>query len=210
MSGVDIKQQKHYPFKFWRENALDVLSNNSDIDLNQFDFIHASPPCQTHTRLTHMRDAQGGKTRVIDILDETVDLCLKTGKPFVVENVNEAKLDPKYDSLTEIVLCGSMFGLKVRRHRKFWSNIPLKNDMKCDHKTQGKPIGVYGSKNDQLKGVGKDGRIVYGGKTAATLEEGIEAMGFNRTIPWCKLIEAIPPAYSKFIGEQIIEFIKKK
>ncbi len=207
VEGVDFKVQKHYPYKFHQLDALAVLRGETDVQLSSFDFIHASPPCQTHTSLTFLRDAQGGKTTVVDILDEVVDLLVALNKPFVVENVVGATLAARHAGLHQIVLCGSMFGLKVRRHRVFWTNMQL-TTLECAHRQQGRPVGVYGSMRDQVKGVdAKTGKLSYGGRTANTLDEAIEAMGFNRQLPWAKLKEAIPPAYTRFVGEQILKIL---
>ncbi len=210
VTGVDIKEQKQYPYSFYKGDAVEIVRGAGLVNLNEFDFIHASPPCQTHTSLVHIRNAQGGKAAVVDILDEVVEGLIACKKPFIVENVSNAILKKKHDGLHEITLCGSMFGLKVRRHRKFWSNIPITTEgMKCEHKKQGKPVGVYGSKGDQVKGMWK-GKMSYGGTTAKTDEEAISAMGFKRKVPWNKLKEAIPPSYTEFLGKQIIDFIKSK
>lgn len=206
VTGVDFKQQRNYPYPFHKLCALEVLDGKTDVDVSKFDFIHASPPCQSHTSLKHIRDAQGNQCRVVDILEDVVDRLVALGKPFIVENVVGATVE-KHE-LHEVMLCGSMFGLKVRRHRKFWSNVPLKT-LRCDHKAQGRPVGVYGRMNDHVKGMWK-GKMSYGGKTAKTLEEAKAAMGTQRDIPWAKLKEAIPPAYSKFLGKQIIKYINKK
>ena len=210
VTGVDIKEQKQYPYSFFKNDALKVIRGETSIQLNAFDFIHASPPCQTHTSLVSIRNAQGRKSAVVDILDEVVDGLVACGKPFIVENVSGATLKKHTAGLHEITLCGSMFGLKVRRHRKFWSNVPITTKgMKCEHKKQGKPIGVYGSKGDHVKGMWK-GKMCYGGVTAKTDEEALNAMGFKRKVPWNKLKEAIPPVYSEFLGKQIIDFIANR
>lgn len=210
VEGVDFKPQPNYPYKFHRLDALAVLHGETYLNLVDFDFIHASPPCQTHTCLTSLRDAQGGKSTVVDILDEVVDMLVASKKPFVVENVIGATLDARHSGLYRIVLCGSMFGLKVRRHRAFWSNMNL-TSLRCDHRLQGRPVGVYGRMRDQLKGVdSRTGELSYGGRTADTIEEAIEAMGFRRHVPWGKLKEAIPPAYTSFIGGQVINLLTEK
>jgi hypothetical protein len=63
----------------------------------------------------------------------------------------------------------------------------------CDHKAQGRPVGVYGSLNDQIPG---------GGKTAATINDARIAMEMPWAI-WTELVEAIPPAYTRYLGLQI-------
>jgi DNA (cytosine-5)-methyltransferase 1 len=186
VTGVDLKHGKRYPFTYIRANVLDVLQDKEFIA--GFDVIHASPPCQTHSITKHLRNAQGKSTNKLDLIPETRAALIESGKPYIIENVMGSPLiDP-------IMLCGSAFGLKVRRHRIFESNVELKGT-KCDHKTQGRPIGVYGSLRDE---------IPKGGKTADSIEQAREAMGMPWAI-WSELVEAIPPAYTKYLGVQINE-----
>lgn len=182
--GVDLKHGKRYPFIYLRADVLDVLQDEEFI--NQFDVIHASPPCQTHSITQHLRNAQGKSTSKVDLIPQTRAALIASGKPYIIENVPGSPLiDP-------IQLCGSSFGLKVRRHRLFESNMPLKGSI-CNHKEQGRPIGVYGSLNDQ---------IPNGGKTAETIDQARQAMGMDWAI-WTELVEAIPPAFTKYLGDQI-------
>ena len=193
--GVDIKHGKRYPFTYLRADVLDIFKDVAFI--NQFDVIHASPPCQTHSITKHLRNAQGGSTSKLDLIPETRAALIASGKPYVIENVVGSPLiDP-------IQLCGSSFGLKVRRHRLFESNMDLKGSI-CDHKTQGKPIGVYGSMGDQPQGLNKaNGKYVYGGQVARTIQEAQNAMGMDWGI-WSEIKEAIPPAFTKYLGHQLI------
>jgi DNA (cytosine-5)-methyltransferase 1 len=182
--GVDLKHGKRYPFTYIRADVLDVLRDEEYI--NQFDVIHASPPCQTHSITKHLRNAQGKSTSKIDLIPETREALIASGKPYIIENVPGSPL------INPIQLCGSSFSLKVRRHRLFESNMPLIGSI-CDHKAQGRPIGVYGSLNDE---------IPKGGKTASTIDEARKAMNMNWAI-WSELVEAIPPAFTKYLGDQI-------
>lgn len=193
VTGIDLKHGKRYPFTYIRGDVREYLNPEF---LSQFDVIAASPPCQTHSITKHLRDAQGGTTSKLDMIPEVREALIVSGKPYIIENVPSAPLiDP-------ITLCGSAFGLKVRRHRAFESNLNLKGSI-CNHKLQGKPIGVYGAMNDTAQGLDKvTGRYVIGGSTAKTIEEGRDAMGIDWMI-WSELVESIPPAYTKFIGEQI-------
>ena len=184
--GVDIKKQKRYPFEFIQADALEVMQ---DLDfLRSFDVLVGSPPCQTHSITQHLRNAQGKSTDKIDLIPETRAAFIESGLPYVIENVPGA---PLKDAL---VLCGSSFGLKVRRHRLFESTIPL-TGLPCDHKGQGRPVGIYGSMRDN---------IPKGGRTAHTIEEAREAMGIDWML-WGDLVEAIPPAYTEHIGRQLLE-----
>jgi DNA (cytosine-5)-methyltransferase 1 len=183
--GVDIKKQKRYPYEFIQADCLEVMK---DMDfLRSFDVIAASPPCQTHSITQHLRNAQGKSTDKVDLIPQTREALIASGKPYVIENVPGAPL------INPIQMCGSYFGLKVRRHRKFESNLPLVGSP-CKHKEQGKPVGVYGSMRDE---------IPKGGHTAKTIEEAREAMGIDWMI-WGELVEAIPPIYTQEIGKQLL------
>lgn len=189
VTGIDIKKQKRYPFEFIQADALEVMK---DLDyLRSFDVITASPPCQTHSITQHLRNAQGKSTDKIDLIPQTREALVLSGKPYVIENVKGAPL------INPIQLCGSSFGLKVRRHRIFESNLELIGSV-CDHKTQGKPVGVYGSMRDE---------IPKGGHTAKSIEEAREAMGIDWML-WGDLVESIPPVYTEFIGKQIANMLE--
>jgi DNA (cytosine-5)-methyltransferase 1 len=182
VTGIDVKHGKRYPYRYIRDDVRNYL--NAEY-LQQFDIIHASPPCQTHSATKHLRNAQGNSTSKVDMIEEVRAALIASGKPYIIENVPGAPLiDP-------IMLCGSAFGLKVRRHRLFESNLPLKGTQ-CDHKTQGRPVGIYGSMRDE---------IPNGGHTAKTMEQANEAMGIYWML-WGELVEAIPPMYTEYIGQQ--------
>jgi len=184
VTGIDIKHGKRYPFTYIRGDVRDYLHPEF---LSQFDVIAASPPCQTHSITQHLRNAQGKSTSKIDMIPETRTALMASGKPYIIENVQGSPLiDP-------IKVCGSAFGLKVRRHRLFESNIKLRGT-DCRHKEQGKPVGIYGSMRDE---------IPNGGHTAKTMPQANNAMGIDWMI-WGELVESIPPAYTEFIGRQVI------
>lgn len=181
--GMDIKHGKRYPFEYLRKDVMTLRPE----DLEGFDLIHASPPCQTYSVTKHLRVAQGKSTSKQDLLAQVRSLLVVSEIPYVIENVKGAPLiDP-------VQLCGSAFGLRVRRHRLFESSMPL-TGTDCHHKEQGKPVGIYGSMRDEIPG---------GGHTAKTMPEAHNAMGIDWMI-WGELVEAIPPAYTHYIGKQIL------
>jgi len=180
VTGIDIKDQPEYPFKFIKMDATKVTLDF----LREFDFIWASPPCQLFSIARNLGNAQGNKCSALNLIPETRELLEKSGRPFVIENV------PKAPLRKDLMLCGSMFGLKVRRHRIFEMNFNC-DQPKCNHKEQGRPVGVYHVMNDN---------IPNGGRTAKNLKEGQEAMGIN-WMSWSFLKESIPPAYSYYIAK---------
>jgi DNA (cytosine-5)-methyltransferase 1 len=202
-TGVDIVIRASYPYEFVWGNALAILRDRRFVD--QFDLIHASPPCQAHTRAKHLRAAQGGRSRHGDLLTPTLAILRTYDIPWVVENVVGAP------GMEEAAMeCGSAYGLKVRRHRLFLASFPLIGSG-CRHAEQGKPVGVYHVMGDTCKGVcKKTGKLVIGGSTASTVEEGREAMGVTRDISWEELKEGFPPAYTKHVGEQAMAWITQR
>lgn len=192
VTGIDVKHGKRYPFKYLRLDVRELQPS----DLAEYDLIHASPPCQTHSITRNLRIAQGNSTSKLDLLEPTRKLLEASGKPYIIENVPGAPL------INPVQLCGSSFKLKVRRHRHFESNMKLVGSI-CNHKEQGKPVGVYGAMNDTAQGLDKTtGKYVIGGSTAKTIEEAREAMGIDWMI-WGELVEAIPPVYTEYLGKQV-------
>jgi DNA (cytosine-5)-methyltransferase 1 len=188
--GVDINPQPHYPYPFIQTDAVGYLAELIWAEsIFGYDAIHASPPCQAFTRASHLRTAQGGVSKYADLLTPVLEMLRDGTVPWVVENVPGA---PGMDGA--VVECGSAYGLGVRRHRLFLSNVPLVGSG-CDHKAQGRPWGVYHVMNDQ---------VPQGGRTALTLEHGLEVMGVTRPIPWNSLKEGFPPAYTEHIGRQLM------
>lgn len=185
VTGVDIDPHPDYPYTFMQADAMDVLTDTAY--LGQFDVIHASPPCQQYTAAGHLMRAQGHASSKPDLLQPVTDLLNAWGGVYVIENVPGAPM------VNPVTLCGSAFGLGVRRHRVFDSPVLLFGT-ECQHHRQGRPIGVYGRPNDD---------IPSGGRTARTLAEGQAAMGID-WMRWDDLKEAIPPAYTHYIGEQLL------
>jgi len=184
--GVDINPQPRYPFKFIQADAM-------TFPLDGFDVIHASPPCQAYSR-SRNNGMVKDSPRLIHLVRERLIL---TGKPFVIENVEGAPLH------FPVLICGASFGLgtgdmQLSRHRIFESShlilVPP-----CIHK-RGKTIGVYGN------GTNSWHRERIGRNIKES--EKREAMG----IDWMnrkELTQAIPPAYTEWIGRRIMEATAK-
>ncbi len=191
--GWDINPQPNYPYEFQQGDAMILL--RLEEYLSGFDLIHASPPCQAHTRAKHLRDAQGGKSKYEDLLTPTLALLRAQSTPWVVENVPGA---PGMEAAA--VECGSSYGLGVRRHRLFLSDaVPLVSSV-CRHKEQGRPWGVYHVPSDD---------IPKGGRTARNVEHGREVMGVTRELTWNELKEGFPPAYTEHVGVQALTTLQK-
>lgn len=137
------------------------------------------------------------------MIDDTRNLLAHSRLPFVIENVENAPLlDMPMLGVYVINLCGASFGLRtgefdLARHRLFESNIPL-DGLPCIHR-RGQTIGVYGNGTNSWHRK-KFGRCV-------TVDEMRQAMGINWMVRK-ELSQAIPPAYTKFIGERLARHIR--
>lgn len=185
VTGVDIKPQPRFPFSFVQADALEYLRECGHC----FDIIHASPPCQFYSGMKGFVYVKDGHPQLIEPIRE---LLKASGKPYVIENVERA---PLIDCIT---LCGVMFGLKVYRHRKFESNLLLMQPPHPKHPEIMPPLGSGISASGYVS-IGSGG--IRGVKGAHKLRS--DAMG----IDWMnryELSESIPPAFTEYIGRQLI------
>src|ERR1043165_1426548 len=185
--GVDIKPQKNYPFEFHCADAFAFLEKHGQ----EFDVIHSSPPCQGFSDLKKMHNAKQHTDLLTPIRQALKDL----GKPYVIENVEGAPMH-RY-----LVLCGTMFNLgteqaELRRHRRFETSPYIAPVEPCRHRQKSRVIGVYG-------GHGRDRRRTVNTQDISTDDRRL-AMG----IDWMngqELSQAIPPAYTEWIGRRLLE-----
>lgn len=193
VTGVDIAPQPHYPFAFVQSDALEYLAEHG----GEFDVIHASPPCQKFTALQNVNAAQGRTNNHIDFIPATRQALRDAGKPYVIENVQGAPLE------MQIILCGYSLGLKrLARHRHFESNVILFGQP-CSHR--GKDvIGVYGEYPDGHRVGPRKYKLTF---TASSISEASVAMGID-WMDWHELKESIPPAYTEYIGRQLLTAVR--
>ena len=199
--GVDVVPRRNYPFAFLQADAtaLDVRF------VRYFDAAHASPPCQFGTALRH---APGTRKDHVNLIPATRALLVEAGRPYVIENVEPVRphlLDP-------VLLCGTMFGLgaqghELQRHRLFEANWPLRAPGPCQH-TGGPTIGVYGghARNRSAKHGGRGTADAWVGGHEAAVPQ---AMGLPfRSATLAEMSEAIPPAYTRHIGVQMLDHLR--
>lgn len=185
--GVDIIPQPRYPFTFIRADALNL--DDVGLFIDAFDAIHASPPCQHWTAYKRRTDHVAESP---DLIAPVRDLLKAAGLPYVIENVKDAPI------AGIVKLCGSSFGLDVRRHRYFETSFPMLAPP-CDHSWQ-TPRFPPATNRQNLRCT-----VEVGAWRTAHLSPA--AMG----VDWMtneELSEAIPPAYTEFIGEQLIHALE--
>lgn len=210
--GIDIAPQRRYPFTFVRMDAIEALTRFSlggvgatIIDdqgrhwsLEDFDAIHASPPCKPFSAAKRRNKHE---SKHPDLLTPTRELLQDLAVPWVIENVTGAPMRPP-----AIQLCGLMFGLKVFRHRWFESSQMLFAPSHPPHR--GKRIGVDGfcsvhGHGDYSPGNWRSLERKYQHKEAWAVAMGIDWMTRD------ELSQAIPPAYTEYVGRQMIAVMRE-
>ncbi len=212
--GVDNRPQPNYCGEaFMQMDALEALriliaggciTDNTGRNwyLSDFTAIHASPPCQAYIKgLCELNRLLGRELKHPKLIEPTRDLLVRTGKPYVIENGIHAPLH------NPTLLCGSSFGLKVRRHRHFETNWFLMGTP-CWHAHQNKAIYpcAFGKAGYRNKGRESERPLsvvvqVYGKSKGRELWP--DAMGIDWMIG-DEFSQAIPPRYTEFIGKQLL------
>jgi DNA (cytosine-5)-methyltransferase 1 len=172
VTGIDIRPQPRYPFRFVRADAL-----TPPVRLQDFDFIWASPPCQAHSMGAVWRGTAGNHPMLIE---PTRQMLKAFGVPWAMENVARAPMR------ADLTLRGELFGLKVCRERifeisGFWlmqPPLPFRGSIK-----RGDFVTVAGHGGDGSNSLKVWRRAI-----------GIDWMSKEETA------EAVPPAYSEYIG----------
>ncbi len=194
--GVDIKPQPNYPFPIFVGDAILLLNHLANGDclisetgdeysIHDFAAIHASPPCQRYSCCTPTKH----RDKHPDLIGPTRDAISRLELPFAIENVAGARKH----LINPILLCGSMFGLRIFRHRYFELNVPTGLLPPCHHSFQ--PVYISGS----------TGRAGCGFRRRDySKQEKSSAIGID-WMDMAGLNQAIPPAYTEWIGKQLIK-----
>jgi len=189
VTGVDLRDQPNYPFRFVKADALNIHF------IDEYDAIHASPPCQNYCWSSARYRAKGKKYP--DLIEHVRKMLTESGKPYVIENVSTAPLrHPTY-------LEGTMFGLNVIRRRSFETNWWLPQPMYIERK---KPI-MQQSKNDPRIFMQKSAYCTVAGNGAdgwsCRVADWRKAMG----VDWMtreEIKQAIPPKYTEYVGRYLM------
>lgn len=190
--GVDIAPQPRYPFDFVQDDAVDYLVRYG----RYFDVIHASPPCQEYSVTSGMPYKSRKYPKLIEIIREAL---IATGRLYVIENVMGAPLH------TVIILCGAMFGLRVYRHRAFECSHMIFQPAHVPH-IPGQLGGYQKGRLPRKAPRDWDGFITVAGNNFY-----LDAASRAMNIDWMQrseLSQAIPPAYTEYIGYQIINILR--
>lgn len=209
--GVDTNATvaKRYPGEFTHGDAIAYIRNHG----HEYDAIHASPPCQGYSIAT--AGNQTARDKWPRLIAATRDALESTGRPWVIENVAQAKSELR----NPVVLCWSMFNepgsvldedgepLRMERHRLFEASFPIPAPGPCRHPKGVQVAGVYGGSRGRKPGataaehrldcrLGRRGGYVPKSRDVREQLLGIEPgaltlQGMN---------ESIPPVYAEWVG----------
>jgi len=185
ITGVDIKPMPRYPFKFIQGDALEYLAVHGA----EYDVIHASPPCQAYTMAGQQWRLDGKEYP--DMVAQTRELLLKIGKPYIIENVPGAPL------INPVVLNGAIFKKNLRRTRRFETNFGIPFMLIPKEGPSRFRMGRKPRHNDPVVPVGH-----FSGVLRARRVMEIDWMTRE------ELAQAIPPAYTEWIGKQLLEMLR--
>lgn len=191
--GVDINPQPRYP---WRFIQADALTLSLDF-IRSFDFVWASPPCQFATAYKRKTKADGSSWvgESPNLIPQTRELLTAAGVPFVIENVDQKLV--RAELIDPVRLCGSSFGLDVRRHRLFEAHGFELTGPPCDHSWQTPRFPPAGNRTNLRK-------TVEVGVWRIPMDVQYRAMGGLEWMERRELSQAIPPAYSEHIGRAFL------
>lgn len=196
--GVDIAAQPNYPYEFIQDDAIGyleaLLRSKQRGTWREFDAIHASPPCQGYVGWQNIATARGATNDWPKLIGPVREKLIEIGLPYVIENVENA--GPHMVNPTR--LCGSTFGLGVRRHRLFETSFLMFGQKGCQH--TGNEVGVYGKLDGRRLFTRKDGSEL---RNPDSLETAQAAMGID-WMTWDELRESIPPAFTEYVGQQLL------
>lgn len=196
--GVDINKQPHYPFEFVQMDAMDALERG-DIggrSIVEFDAIHASPPCQSYSQATRNLWGAAQAATHPDLLGPVRDELRRIGLPYVIENVEGSPI------LASVMLCGTMFGLPLRKHRWFETSFDiLLAPASCgDHRNVYNPWkGAPGVRSIEKYRAAQETPWM-------PAEGGASRKTAHRT--GADINDAIPPAYTEWVGTQLLHAIE--
>lgn len=188
VTGIDIRPQKRYPFRFIQGDAL-----APPVRLDDFDFIWASPPCQAYVNPGLNKARRHEAPRLVEVVREMLS---SSGAPFAIENVPAAPLR------RTLVLTGGMFGLRTYRKRAFEISflcLGPEPERPWGPLTRNDAVTVCGHPGGRSKRNGFRGRF-------GLLADWKEAMGIDWAIAR-EIAQAVPPAYAEFIGRAAIEHL---
>ena len=193
--GVDINSQPRYPFEFIQADALEYVAEYG----HEFSAIHASPPCQDYSRAVRHLSSPGYPR----LLEPTQDILESLGCPYVIENVVGSPIPMQSTLFGQhgVYLCGTMFGLRIWRHRLFATNFEVALPSPCVHSEPAmNPFNSAGSAR-----LNEECLAVLGHK-----DVGEAYWREHWGVGWMKREEgreAIPPAYTEYIGRTLIKII---
>jgi DNA (cytosine-5)-methyltransferase 1 len=191
VAGIDMADQPNYPFEFIRGDAVRLLADPGF--MAQFDAAAGSPPCQGYSKMTRCRP--GLAAEYPKLIEVVRGLYAAWGGPWIIENVEGAGLPGQNDLFGAhgVMLCSTMFGRELYRHRYFEASFPLAAPPA--HPRHDKPASKAGH--------WKPGTVISVAGNCAPIALARRVMDIDWTTR-DELCEAIPPYFTEFLGAQLL------
>jgi DNA (cytosine-5)-methyltransferase 1 len=180
---TDINPQPRCPFSFIQMPALQAIEHYGHL----VHMIAGGPVCKAYSKTARIHNA-GHPTQI----PETREAMEATGLPYVIENVEDARPELK----SPILLCGPTFNLMTYRHRLFESNVPLTQPPHLYHAWDVTKMGRPRKPGEFYHAVGNFSGVAFA--------------RYDMGVPWMNrdgINQCIPPAYSEYVGRQIMECV---
>jgi len=188
VTGVDKEPQPRYiGDAFHQDDAVEFVKNNAVWIKSTFAAAGGSPPCQRYSKAQRIQGREHP-----DLIGGTRAVLEDVGLPYVIENVEDARDELKHP----IMLCGSMFGLRTYRHRLFETGGGFRfvSPPHAQHAVAAVKMGRPLRDGDWYHAVGNFSNVPY--------------VRADMAMPWASregLREAVPPAYTEYIGRHLME-----
>lgn len=188
--GVDMDAHPRYPGTFVRADWREGLERYA----GSVDLVHASPPCQgysAHVTSTGAWDRTEGADEP-RLIGEVREALQATGLPYVIENVTGARAD----MVEPVLLCGTMYGLPIARHRLVEASFAL--DVPEHPRCRGVAKAYAAARGWEYRDMSVTGK----GRRAGTSERWAEILDVRHPMTQHEFRESIPPAYAEWVARQ--------
>ncbi|WP_329287766.1 SAM-dependent methyltransferase [Streptomyces sp. NBC_00691] len=183
VTGVDLNPQPRYPFPFIQGDAIEYIRAHG----HEYDVHAGSPPCQAYTRCWKIQQREHPR-----LIGPTREAMQATGRPWVMENVEEAREEMRNPAM----LCGASFGLHTYRHRLLEASFPIAVPEHPEHVHPTVKMGRPLKPGDWYHAVGNFSNVPY-----------VKA---DMGVPWMTrdgIRECIPPVYGYHAATQFLAHV---
>lgn len=126
----------------------DITANAFDVQLDEYDFIIATPPCNWWSKANYRRNSSPYALATKQLLPESIEKLAKQNKPFIIENVkNKSRMET--EGIFDLIKKYKLYCQHVGRHI-YISNIWC--ELECPQVQDFKRRGILINKDGYRQG----------------------------------------------------------